>query len=59
MCVNRMHRLILPIPMSVPDGDALADPVAAPVAFPVAASVPVAMSVPVAFQTLLMPVLHS
>ena len=54
-----MHRLILPIPMSMPDGDALAVPVAAPVAFPVAASVPVAMSVPVAFQTLLMPVLHS
>ena len=49
-----MHRLILPIPMSVPDGDAVAAPVATPVAFPVPASVPVAMSVPVAFQTLLM-----
>ena len=50
-----MHRLILPIPMSVPNGDALA----VPVAFPVAASMPVAMSMPVVFQPLLMPVLHS
>ena len=38
MCVNSMHRLIL-IPMSVPDGNALAVPMAVPVAFPMAASV--------------------
>jgi len=37
MCVNSMHRLILPIPMSVPNGDALA----IPMAFPVATSVSV------------------
>jgi len=48
-----MHRLILPIPMSVPNGDAVAVPV------PASVPVPVPVSVPVAFQPLLMPVLHS
>jgi hypothetical protein len=52
MCVNSMHRLILPIPMSVPDGNALAVPVAVPMAFPVAASMSVG-------HVCLMSVLHS
>ena len=64
MCVNSMHRLILPIPMSVPDGNALAIPMAipmavsmaVPVAAPMAFSVAASMSVG---HVCLMSVLHS